>query len=693
LDGLELSRSDGADPLGTGPEGRAVEAQEKEVGRPSLATWRRIQLSMAYSHSWFPGPLVVLAAAAYFLLFSYLSIARLNTFNASVFDLGIWNQVFWATLHGGAQAFESTGNLNNSYPLYTPAFLALVPFYAIYPYPGSLLVIQSGCIALASVSLYRLSVRLGITPWPSAAIAIAFLLNFQIESANLNDYHLQSFFPLLFFVAALCFIRRSPVLFTASATLASLVNPLAAVTVGLLILSLTTRHTYGPKTSLVLGARKFLGEPIAFVRRNLLAIGTIAVIAGLVLGFNYEYHTVAIYVKSNGTLGQPGLLLSLEQSLTGKIVFVLISGLAVGFVAFILPDFWILATPALALVFLSTKGAWSVYGNQDSFLFVPLLFIGLLWVLAPRLKKSTASSVTAWNPYTRRSSVRDRLAPGVAVSALVVLLVLGPISPLPYGAQGIKDVNGYIPDILSTTYADTYLDHVISLIPSDATVLTQNNIPQLTGRAGFFLGAEGVAQLDLNNSPTIQYVLADESTGPFGYFWYTRFVPFLTQVVASNDYGVVAWGHGAVLLERGYLGNPLLAPSSITLQPSDLQLMSGATKNGTLVHLPSDGNASYFFAGPYNISLPKGNYSTSYEFMVNSNAPAASRIVYLNIVTGNDTLADEQIYLGSFTRPNVWQNFTLSFEVNRFTGPVQFRASFVTDAATLSLRGVQIVVK
>src|SRR4030081_259881 len=72
--------------------------------------------------------------AVYFSLYAWLSVRRHQTFHSFGPDLGLFDQVFWNTVHG--RVLESTMSLGLQQPHtffsdhFSPALLILVPLYA-----------------------------------------------------------------------------------------------------------------------------------------------------------------------------------------------------------------------------------------------------------------------------------------------------------------------------------------------------------------------------------------------------------------------------------------------------------------------------------------------------------------------------------------------------------------------------------
>ncbi len=115
---------------------------------------------------------------AYTLVFSFVALMRFYTFRTYI-DLGIFDQAFSSTLRGSF--FYETPDLvtipSGSFlgTHFAPLVFLLVPIYAVYPNPQSLLVLQTPFIALGAVPVY--------------------LINPAIQSLNLFDFHLEAFLP------------------------------------------------------------------------------------------------------------------------------------------------------------------------------------------------------------------------------------------------------------------------------------------------------------------------------------------------------------------------------------------------------------------------------------------------------------------------------------------------------------------
>lgn len=149
-------------------------------------------------------------AVVYFALYSTLSVLRHRTYHSFGFDLGLYDQVFWNTTQG--RWFEST--MTGAMPAphsqlgdhFTPIYLAVLPFYFLYPHPETLLVIQTMVIALGAWPVYLLARHL-LPPGYALLWVVAYFLFIPLAYLNLFDFHETAFSiaPLGF---ALYFLER-----------------------------------------------------------------------------------------------------------------------------------------------------------------------------------------------------------------------------------------------------------------------------------------------------------------------------------------------------------------------------------------------------------------------------------------------------------------------------------------------------
>jgi uncharacterized membrane protein len=138
----------------------------------------------------------VIAAAfvlCYLLILGWLSVRRHETYHSLGPDLGLFDQIFWNTVHG--RPFESTMSLGWTEPHsffadhFPPALWLLVPFYALVPSPETLLILQTLALALGAVPVY-LTARHRLPPGYQRLLWVAiYFLFVPLAHINLFDFH------------------------------------------------------------------------------------------------------------------------------------------------------------------------------------------------------------------------------------------------------------------------------------------------------------------------------------------------------------------------------------------------------------------------------------------------------------------------------------------------------------------------
>jgi len=143
----------------------------------------------------------------YTLLFIFLCFKKYDAFAYNGYDMSIFNQTFYNTLHG--RWFDNTINFNNYLAdHFSPILLLLLPIYAIYPSAKILLVMSTLVLALSSWPLFKITLYKTKTPALALLVGVLWLLNPFVHIANLTEFHLMYFAPLPIFFAAYYFIQK-----------------------------------------------------------------------------------------------------------------------------------------------------------------------------------------------------------------------------------------------------------------------------------------------------------------------------------------------------------------------------------------------------------------------------------------------------------------------------------------------------
>lgn len=486
----------------------------------------------------------------------------------SSYDQGIFNQIFWNSLHG--RFFESSLSsglsaevtLQGAIPLvsyrhlgqhFNPIFLLWLPFYALLPFPETLSVLQVLLVAAAGLVLYVLA-RQSLSPTLSAAIAISFYGANAVVGPTLGNFHDYNALPLLLFSLLLALEKRWWVIFWAIALLVLSVREDAGVT-------LLSVGTY-----LVISRRHWRVGVGLFA----LAVAYILLLTNLVMpAFSpdvsqrmiverfgqYTGEKAASPVEAIGAmLAQPGQLLAeLFSRFPKKLYYLFDQSLPLALVPLISADAWLLAAfPLLELLLM--KGETPLAINiRYATLVVPGFFYGaILWwskhptAFKPRVQKiwsvclalSLLFTVTSNPNRTLSFLVPDSIRPWVYL----------PLThQLPHAAQART---------------------VIAQIPAQASVAaTTPLVPPLSGRRAIVRFPHSTQfRNEALQAENVDYIVADlwqfqqyQPAFRLDRDLLQASVAAINQLLQTQTYGIQTFQDNVVLLQRHVATRPELA--------------------------------------------------------------------------------------------------------------------------------------
>ena len=152
-------------------------------------------------------------------MYGGFALLRHWSFHSTAFDLEIFDQVIWNTVHG--RFMESTISLAQCTPHsflgdhFSLALLGLVPFYLAYPHAETLLVVQVVALALGGWPVYLLARRALPTAEERLVWVAAYVLSAPLAFITLYDFHeiTLAVLPLGLGVYFLATRRTRPMLF------------------------------------------------------------------------------------------------------------------------------------------------------------------------------------------------------------------------------------------------------------------------------------------------------------------------------------------------------------------------------------------------------------------------------------------------------------------------------------------------
>ena len=130
------------------------------------------------------------ANASYIAYFALISLMRMWSLNANVYDLGVVMEQSWLVFHTNwtLHLFLSDFGYFSGRFLLSPLFV-----------PGSftlILIAQTVAIAIPSFFVYGIAMKIVKRRLPSLLISLSYLIYFPLAGMNLFDFHYMVFFPL-----------------------------------------------------------------------------------------------------------------------------------------------------------------------------------------------------------------------------------------------------------------------------------------------------------------------------------------------------------------------------------------------------------------------------------------------------------------------------------------------------------------
>lgn len=635
--------------------------------------------------------LTIVAALLYGFIFSIFTILRYYSFYSAAWDLGNFNQAFYTTLFKG-KLFYYTADVffspsGSVFAIHISPFLfLLIPFYAIRPSPQTLLVLKSFGIGFAAVPLYFLTKRILDDGRAGLMMAVVYLLYAPLQGANWFDFQQSAFLPLLLFLTYFFMIKRDWKLYFAAMILTLMIEEYSVVLVAILAIY------YFSYTSSLKSVRKSLKE--LKMNEALASILTIAICAAYLL--------IAISIKNSFPVNS---VFSGVYEAAGNFKILGSSD------TLTLP-LYALLHPGRALNGLSYDFAFKFF--YIMFLFAPLLFIplrnrfclGIAIILMPFMLSNyryyyvlgihyplyiiptifiaTIYGIRRLEPKAKIFTLRT-----MVVVTLLFAICISPLSPISsvFVQQGTAY---YSPIELSLNKNTQSLNDLLSLLPPNASILTQNLIfPQVSNRLNAYVipfsdyGEPNEMSQYLNHIINeSEYVLLDLST-------MSNMDKLVLKTIIGNDtYGAYALGTQAVMFKYGFHGEPInsyytnnrtfLAYRDLNvLSPPALVLNDSSSSSGKVFYYPK-GSAGYCLYGPY-IYLLQGSYEVT--FTIKSNDPGEGWLGTFG-VTANDAaqvLSFRDLYGFELNSGN-WTNIAIPFSLSNLTMGMEFRFYSAGDA-------------
>ena len=326
------------------------------------------------------------------------------------------------------------------------------------------------------------------------------------------------------------------------------------------------------------------------------------------------------------------------------------------FLGFLSPNTLIPAAPWFAVSILSNYPPYYRLGFKYPTIVLPFIYTSLivgLGKLSQSLKQGDGVSVKA-------------VLTGLLVIHAASCVALSPLSPF---TDGFSLSPAYIKPC--TGERSQRLTEMLTLIPPEASVLTQDNIfPHVSNRLDAYVMVPEIAQDPETwrraNSTLMALrtdcILLDMETDPHG----TAKTAF--HIVAHGKYSLLAFYDNIYLYELGGRPAPLLyEPMTATYGPRDLIPMNAeivrepnSTTGEAIRYVDTHRKSSTIWYGPYEIA-PEGNYTATYRLRTDNHT--LTGVILLDARSRGATLANATVDAGRLPEGR-WSEVTLEFSVD-----------------------------
>nr|MDG6930847.1 DUF2079 domain-containing protein [Nitrososphaerota archaeon] len=548
---------------------------------------------------------IVLAAmfSAYTAAWSYISLLRFYSLNAFVLDLGVSMQFAW-------YAAENLGAF-----LYVLAYKGIVyfllPLFLTKNYPA-VLVFQSAFIGLAVFPLFGIARHYLHDDVSALLISASYLVYFPLAGVNWFDFHYQALFPTLFLLGYYFYVKGR-----------------YGISLAFMMISALTHYPYTVFPLMFALMSLFYKNRKTWYSLSLMAF------TGFIFALNFAL--LGFYGATVGAYGIAGAGTAAPFATDALTMILLLLPLL--FLP-LLSKWSIFLLPFIALIAITN---YSIYRYPLLFMYqYPALFAAFVFL----------GAIDAIRLFRGRERAISAL---LIISVSAFAIAYEPYSPLNQATSLNYSILGYSMQSMSINWQRyNGLIKVLSLIPPGASVLAQNNMPEI------YPSNDTVYDSSFDNAVnrSVRYVVADPLS--FSYNQGPGMGSQFAELWGSGNYGLLAEADGIILLERNYSGSiEYYQPLSMNYTAKQLSITGYAKLVNGTIEASNVSNEKLWY-GPWTSVVPGLYMITFYLRGYNMNG---GRVELL--ATANDwgTVLGSDVLNGSGIGPE-WAPFQFYFYAN-----------------------------
>ena len=631
--------------------------------------------------------LILVPILVYIIFFSAYTCYMHYTFRTYAWDLGIITQSLWTTLNSDKILYSTlevpygnpTGNFLGVH--FSPILLIILPVYALFQSPQTLLVFQSFILAIAALPLYWIARDKLQNKLFGLAFAIAYLLNPALHGVNTYDFHLEIFTPVFILFAFYYlekgkWLRAIPFIVLELATLEF--APFMVFSLGFYFFLKKLKEGFSEQQRRLELAKKimpYIMLMLVSIFSFYLALRVTETINPLKTGgspghwgyWGSNFREVATNMIRNPTEAIIFMTTPIE-----KPYFTLFLFASVLLLPLLAPVELIMALPWLFAALLTDYQPYFQPYYQYSAFVLGQIFIAAICGFR---------NLFCLEQGRKRPNEERKMILAFIMVSLLLFVTISSVGIPAFTKRCIR------PYAVSTLFD---LDHVekvheaMNLIPANASVATTWDVfPHVCQRLHAY-------SLKWPMDYPVEYILADVKSLFYTIGVYGR-KPY--EVVAilmeNNEYGVLASLDGVMLLRRGYNGSvKYFASQKDVFNYEQLLHYSGkivwdytSASRKVIVSNPNYSLGMKWY-GPYTYFSP-GNYSATFRIKT---ANETCRLL-LDVSSKYATippLAQRNLNGTEFGQMNEWQDFSLHFKIDQPT-MLEFRGTCLSNNTQVAI--------
>ncbi len=466
--------------------------------------------------------LLLLCIVVYAAFFSALTILRHWSFETHAWDLGIFTQSLWTTVHENRFLYHTTElfmNPSGSFfgVHFSPLLLAFLPLYWLAPLPEVLLIFQAFALAAATVPIYLLAKNYVGGRVAGLVFSIAYLIFPAVHYVNLYEFHVQAFLPFLLAFTVYFLTKENWRLFFPLLLISLMAEEHVALILGFLGVYMLWKY----KSSFL---QLFKNRTLD--KRLLISLTTIALCAIWYLFTLWQRDTffpinpsaISEFLGAGNfeTLGASSPLevpfavvlhpTSAFQALVNdgamKLLYFALLFAPLAFLPFASASLLLPTIPNFMFSLISDAKVHHMLGVHYEAYTIPFIFAAGIFTLAKVIQRRGIVNARRWLKV-------------LMVFSVIFFVVASPVGPV---------VSVLYPQYASVSYGnhEGALTELLATIPPEAPILTQNNIfPHVSNRGQAYVIPSihlntGVRELAINFTKNVlndvEYVLVDSAT-------------------------------------------------------------------------------------------------------------------------------------------------------------------------------------